>query len=264
MYKLEIDGDSREINYAKAFIKAEFPAYEEFWQRYIVRLTNRPSDLHFKDANGLAAVGCGDQEIQVAQLHYSVLVHLAAAWDIRQQKIASHKELSWAMFSLVSAQDVATELLARVLLSGNNYRPFYNRSSKKAREDWVLEKKYKWPTDIAAIRTYRNNLAHGHVFPSEDRGTLTFPIIGKESQYRDWRPVIIGRYNPADFEPGDKIVDGAWKATLDYLQSIWANDLLSHKSVASLSIPQKPSGTPSTSITVIGLTSTSGTTIPLY
>jgi hypothetical protein len=264
MYRLKTDGDSREMTYADKFLYGEFPAYEEFWQKYIIRLTNRPVDIHFKDAAALSAIGCGDQQIQVAQLHYSVLVHLAAAWDLRQGVAILHKELSWALFSLVSAQDVASELLARVLLGPNSYDAFHSTHSKKAREDWTH--KNPWPADIASVRRYRNGLTHGHICPTEDRGAILFPSIGKESAYPDWRVVTANKHNPQDFETGKQIIDGAWKITLNYLQGEWENELLKHPVVQSLPVPSKPQSAVNVHVAYTAIASgqahTSGTTKP--
>ena len=47
-YNLENNGDLFEQAYWQFFIKDRFPNYEKFWLKYVVPLTNRPDNVHFK------------------------------------------------------------------------------------------------------------------------------------------------------------------------------------------------------------------------
>lgn len=87
MCTLAKDGDYIEKNYWDSFIEKEFPNYEAFWAKFVVPLTNRPTDIHFKPDSELITPSktkeVVHQEICIAQLTYSVLRHLARAYDLR-------------------------------------------------------------------------------------------------------------------------------------------------------------------------------------
>ena len=48
-YTITHDGDGFEKLAWSSFLAAEFPSYETFWQRHVVPLSNRPSDIQLKD-----------------------------------------------------------------------------------------------------------------------------------------------------------------------------------------------------------------------
>ena len=83
-YTLAQHGDPFERHYESLFISRAFPSYERFWQRFVVPLTNRPIDIRFKTPEDLNAIGKGDREICIAQLHYSILRHLGRVFDLRE------------------------------------------------------------------------------------------------------------------------------------------------------------------------------------
>lgn len=56
-YTLARNGDGFEQHYWSLFISSDFPAYARFWTAFVVPLTNRPSDIHFKDDSQLAREG---------------------------------------------------------------------------------------------------------------------------------------------------------------------------------------------------------------
>jgi hypothetical protein len=58
------------------FVKPEFPSYERFWQKHCVPLTNRPVDIQLKSNAELTALVKKDEDVAIAQLHYTVLRHL--------------------------------------------------------------------------------------------------------------------------------------------------------------------------------------------
>jgi hypothetical protein len=112
-YTLLADGDAYEQRYHPLFLHAEFPAYEEFWARFVVPLTNRGVDIHFKSDADLRVIRRGPQDICIAQLHYSVLRNLVRAFDFRGPAPGTVDLLCAAMSALVGAQDIAFDLLER-------------------------------------------------------------------------------------------------------------------------------------------------------
>jgi len=88
-FTLLTDGDFLEKKYWNLFIENEFSNYEKFWEKFIVSLTNRPSDIHFKTDDELKKTGKTEKEIHreicIAQLHYSVLRHLARVYELRER-----------------------------------------------------------------------------------------------------------------------------------------------------------------------------------
>lgn len=81
-YTLLVDGDSFEQKYWSLFIESRFSNYEIFWNRFIIPLTNRPKDIHFKTDIELNKIGKTHQDICIAQLNYSVLRHLIRVYDL--------------------------------------------------------------------------------------------------------------------------------------------------------------------------------------
>ena len=79
------DGDSIEQNYWPLFITDRFPSYETFWREHVEPLTRRDEGAQyvgFRTAEALAAIGTTDEDVAVAQLHYSVLRHVGRAYDL--------------------------------------------------------------------------------------------------------------------------------------------------------------------------------------
>jgi hypothetical protein len=71
-YTLAEHGDGFEQAASPAFLKRDFPAYQEYWQRYVVPLTNRPLNVQLQNDASLAAIGKGPEDVAMAQLHYTV------------------------------------------------------------------------------------------------------------------------------------------------------------------------------------------------
>jgi hypothetical protein len=244
-YELQRDGDRWEQRYWQSFLRDEFSAYEAVWAAYIVPLTGRPEHLHFKTDAELAVISRGHRDLCNAQLHYTTLIHLARAWELRQSQLPSVEAFTEAIVRLAAATDVADELLQRAVSPGT-YSAW--DESAKARRDWRKANDYP----LQPIRDYRNRLLHGRVPPQIDvevngplpgeplyvpgtpaRHFIALPKIGRETRYLDWRTVV-GQPNlglqalrvDADFAFVTNIVNEAWQDVLRYLQQRWLDTLL--------------------------------------
>lgn len=231
-YSLSSDGDGYEQRYYHAFIKAEFASYDTFWAKHVVPLTNRPVDIHFKTDAQLAATGKTAQDLCVAQLHYTVLRHLARVYEIRHLAQVSIDDLTEGMVRLSGAQDVAFELLERYT-NPTLYDPWLARESggkkgsKEARQAW--QKMDGYP--LQDLRDYRNHLVHGRVSPGVIvNGMWYVPAIGREAAYFDWR-VVTQHPNPASLVGSDlvmpeAVLGDAWDSTVKYFESKWQKHLI--------------------------------------
>jgi hypothetical protein len=81
--RLETDGDRFERRWWHEFVAERFPSYEGFWLAFVVPLTGRGDDrgdIHFRSREELGAAQ--DEDITVAQLHYTTLIHLGRVFDL--------------------------------------------------------------------------------------------------------------------------------------------------------------------------------------
>ena len=230
-FTLANHGDNYERCYYHLFIATEFPSYEAFWQRFVVPLTNRPVDIHFKTAQQLNAIGKGDHEICIAQLHYSVLRHLARAYVLKEQPHIDLDELTEGMVRLTGAQDIAFELLERHQNPGQ-YDPWLATGAggiaggREARKAWQSNHSYP----LQDIRNYRNHLVHGRLLPGIVGNVWQVPRIGLEQGYFDWRNIT---HNPnlqsligTDLVSTSQILREAWNNTIQHLETEWSNHLI--------------------------------------
>ncbi|WP_373548504.1 hypothetical protein [Haliscomenobacter sp.] len=240
MYTLSNDGDSFEKRYWNVFLKNDFPAYEKYWSKYIVPLTNRsistPGDVHFKNSHQLLSEGYLPEDICKAQLHYTVLRRLGRAVEILAylqskpvQDIIDTDALAEGIFHVVAAQDVAFEFLQR-MSTPNKYDPWVpnnhgnqtrnNNTSEDAQREWRKNNNHP----LGDIRNYRNTIAHGRVLPSTRKNNkIMLPNIGKEQNYLDWRLLTDGNgsINNNDFDIIDEILRYAWTETIQYCSDEW-------------------------------------------
>jgi hypothetical protein len=72
-YTLANDGDSFEKAACRHFRQHEFPAYEEFWRRQIVPMTNPPRDVQLQDDASLTPIGKGAEDVAMAQLRCGIV-----------------------------------------------------------------------------------------------------------------------------------------------------------------------------------------------
>jgi hypothetical protein len=231
-YSLITSGDFFETHYYPLFIQKEFPSYEVFWQKYIVPLTGRPNNIHFNDDADLKSIGKSDHDICIAQLHYSVLRHLARAYDQRKAPNLNIDNVFCALSALCAAQDVSFELLERFRKPGK-YDPWANKkqgrqfAGRDAQEQWKKSNRYP----LQHIRNYRNSLIHARMLPGIQQGKDVFlPKIGRETDYYDWRK-ITNASTPSqmtmnDFAKIDEILQTSWDQTIQYLELQWKSHLL--------------------------------------
>lgn len=231
-YRLAIDGDYYEQKYWSLFIQNQFQSYEDFWIKNIVPLTNRPVDIHFKTDQELTKIGKTANEICIAQLHYSILRHLARVFDILTKGNIDLDNLTEGMSRLCGALDVAFELLERHQNS-SKYDPWLEKKNgngkiggKEAREAWQKANSYP----LQNLRDYRNHLIHGRMLPGVLGNVYFLPKIGVESNYFDWRkitdPSNNSGLNQNDLMPAGDILLLAWTETIKYLDNQWKTVLL--------------------------------------
>lgn len=230
-YTLMKNGDGFEKKYWGLFILKEWPEYEKFWQKHVIPLTNRPTDIHFKNDASLVPLGYSSEDICIAQLHYTILRHLSRIFTILQNPHPNLDSLTEIFVRIVGAQDVAFELLERYSNQGT-YDPWLSKKrgnrlgSREAQSNWKRNNRY--PLQI--IRDYRNHLVHGRLTPSLLSNTYYFPGIGNEEQYFDWRTITSSTQLQAAIGntllPSHDIGKRAWDLTLDYLRTNWGTLLL--------------------------------------
>lgn len=226
-YRLAIDGDDFERYYWGLFIKDQFPSYETFWLKFVVPLTNRPDNIHFKTDVELAKINKSELDLCISQLNYSIFKNLARCFDVIRTLVGAKKmeqlDLLLEGFTrLVGAQDNAFELLER-LKDPSKYKAFREKAGEKARgKKYVKGKGYP----LQHIRDYRNSLVHGRVLPGiVDGDRLCLPDVGKTDQYLDWR--LVTELSPEreehkkDFISVLTILEKAWNETMGYLENNW-------------------------------------------
>lgn len=229
IYRIAIDGDDSERHCWDLFIKDQFPSYERFWLKYVVTLTNRPDNIHFKKNAELTAIDKKEADLCIAQLNYSVLRHLMRCFEvlkILETPDGANQQLNLlqeGMARLVGAQDNAFELLQRIK-NPNGYKPFLEKDGKKSREAWQKSQNYP----LQSLRDYRNSLMHGRILPGiMDGQRLCLPDIGKVELYLDWRLITElsserEKYKK-DFISVLNILECSWSKTVVYLETNWKN-----------------------------------------
>ena len=237
-YTLINNGDDFEKHYWNEFLKDEFPEYEKYWSQKVTPLTNRPTDIHFKNSQQLTQEGFTADDICKAQLHYTTFRHLVRSFEIlkqlkqkSQQSILDTDLLSEGLFHVAAAQDVAFEFLQRVS-TPNQFDPLAPKkrvsttnqaASQEAQNKWKSDNNYP----LQDIRDYRNHLTHGRMSPSiQAPPKVLLPKIGLEIYYLDWRLVTDWNSSRAtqarqDFDTLDSILNDAWNKTIKYCNDEW-------------------------------------------
>jgi hypothetical protein len=249
------DGDAWEQLYWGAFASSMFPSYEAFWVENVAPLTYRGTvrkNIRFRTDGELAAAGFGDEDVAIAQLHYTFLLHIGRVWQLLHEALTfttndaraglsfdpNHFFVSFARLS--GASDVADELLERRRTRGSGEYPAWDeRAGSRARRAW----RDSHPDVLKDIRAYRHRLVHGRVVPQLyarvfglGTGTyfgeqLMYPKLDKVDNHLDWRPAVAPGLGSLDallpeFERAHLLVRDAWGRVVDYAESSWQAHLL--------------------------------------
>ena len=257
LFSIASDGDSLEKGYWEAFASAKFSSYQDFWRLHVVPLTYRATDrlstdlrIRFRTDAELVADGRGHEDVAIAQLHYTLLLHVGRVWELLDQARAfTSDEAGWTAFfdqncffesftRLSGASDVADEVLERRRTLGSGTYPAWDeRAGKRARIAW----RNREGDPLSDIRGYRNRLVHGRVIPQWnvrifEVGTgaflgerLKYPTLDRVDDHLDWRrafdPTKVDAVS-VEFEDADVIVRRAWEQVLAYVETSWRTRLL--------------------------------------
>ncbi len=83
-FRIATDGDDFEKRWWPQWTSQAFPSYEAFWLARIVPLTYRVKhrpDVRLQTKAELDATGYTDEDVAVAQLHYTLLRHLGRVFE---------------------------------------------------------------------------------------------------------------------------------------------------------------------------------------
>jgi len=256
-FTIATDGDLIEQAWWPQWTRDHFPSYEAFWVSRVVPVTNWVkvrSDLRFRSDADIAGTGFTPEDVAIAQLHYTILVHLGRVFeqldDVRAFASPSpivgrpfgQNECLQCFARLSGASDVADELLARRASPGL-YDAWNENDGAKARRKW----RQKNPDPLRPVRAYRNRLVHGRVVlevyvPAADSNgrpigdVLTYPELEKVDSYLDWRVAIAAAHPPPgtpvthgfppDFAEPALIVRDAWEQVVAYVENAWKTHLV--------------------------------------
>lgn len=227
---LATEGDPVERAAWPAFLRMEFPQYQQFWRLFVVGLTRRPEGIDFRSQDQLDRIGRPSWHVTVAQLHYTMLLHLVRVFEIRRGLIANRDLFIEAITRLHSATDVAYELLGRSVLPGGEAEPWSEEAGQSARRRWI---RHDEPAThhLKDLRQYRNALVHGRVRPEfrarvgidglGEIEALCYPKFLALDNVADWRRAAL-----TDFAPADALVEEGWQSVLAYLRDSWDHTLL--------------------------------------
>lgn len=232
-----------QISYGR-FIENDFPEYETFWRNFVVPLTNRSQNvrpelkLHFVSDKVLTRIRRTKNDLCIAQLHYTIITHLARAHEIKHLKLCEFRLCHFieGITRLSSVIDVADELLERYS-SPSKYDPWDESAGQSARYNWR-----KGSDSMKLVRDYRNKLVHGRINPSVLQERMypfgdydlacnyLVPKFDFYNDFNDWREVTnadnakLTTLRPK-FDHPISILHEAWAKTLGYLGHQW-NDVL--------------------------------------
>jgi hypothetical protein len=243
-----------------AFLSSELPSYETFWAREIVRLTNRPANIYLKTDDEIARLSPPPTNIPeavcIAQLHHSVMRHLLFVLEVRKEGVADIDDFTNAVIRLVSAQDVAFELLGRKMMPGQ-FGVSKASECRMARDAWIAaanndpsrasfsgSRKTAWAAAVRndpsivqfdcrpmeRLRNYRHRLVHGRIPPwwKQDGQPPLVPSLSAINDYIDWRRADdpkTASTNP-DFKSAADVLEEARSETVAYLEKAWKFYLL--------------------------------------
>jgi hypothetical protein len=84
-FTIEEDGDETEKRWWPQWTRDRFPTYQTFFVARIVPLTYRVKErrnIRFQTTAELATAGYTDEDVTVAQLHYTLLLHLGGVFEL--------------------------------------------------------------------------------------------------------------------------------------------------------------------------------------
>ena len=239
-YSLSVDGDGFEKSTYELFLNSKFPNYENFWNKFVVPLTNRPTNVFFKNDTELQKLYPSDskekihERICIAQLHYSSLIFLRSAFDGCNNASINFGEVVRCFSNLYSALDISAELFGRYDRLQNNGVMIDNFDQNSVADAIEIRKKWQknngYPLKIKAVRDYRDNLIHGRApftYATPEAGYLALPIIGQERSFFDWRKC----YEPTQlwlpqYEWTHSLTVNAFNEVVNYLNIAWNDELL--------------------------------------
>jgi hypothetical protein len=249
-FTIEEDGDEWEKRWWPQWTRDSFPSYETFFVARIVPLTYRVKDrtnIRFQTTAELATAGYTDEDVTVAQLHYTLLFHLGRVFELLDDSRAfTHpSELAlreWfgrdqffeSFTRLSGASDVSDEILARRASPGT-YDPWDEEQGGEARRSWRRVN----PDPLRPVRAYRNRLVHGRIVlevydQAKDKegrvvgDALYYPRLEKVDDYLDWRVATdanSGGVHP-DFDDAALIVREAWELVVSHVEESWQRHLV--------------------------------------
>jgi hypothetical protein len=251
-FTIETDGDELEREAWYQWTRDRFPGYEKFWSVRIVPTTYRVrhrDNIRFQTTVELDAAGYTDEDVTIAQLHYTILRHLHRVFVLLDEAHASflspreHRgnrpfgpdEFFESFTRLSGVSDLADELLARRANPGR-YGAWNERDGRNARRAW---RDQVVSDPLRRVRDYRNRLVHGRIVPEtfvparhadgRDLGVLLFyPRLEAVDRYLDWRVAFAAAASPSpDFDEAALIARDAWDLTVDFVEQAWATHLLS-------------------------------------
>lgn len=232
VFTIPVHGDVEERRCWPLFLGRMWPSYETFWAKNIVPLTYRTSDqfdIRLRPRPDFVALGKNDEDMTIAQLHYTTFVHLSRVRDLLEG-LLDRWQFAEAIVRLTGASDCADELLQRWSSPGN-YDPWSEDAGRKARNAW----RNAHGRPLQDIHDYRNRIVHGRVVPElilrQGGDTIyVYPAIGRVASYLDWREAFDAMADAArvaaDFVPAQKIAVDAWKRTVNYVERQWSTHLL--------------------------------------
>jgi hypothetical protein len=250
-FTIATDGDELERETWPQWTQRRFPSYETFWTARIVPLTYRVHNrvnIRFPTTAELSAAGYTDEDVTVAQLHYTILRHLHRVFVLLDNANASflsqreHRgnrafgpdEFFESFARLSGVSDLADELLARRASPGM-YGAWNERDGGNARREW---RRQAASDPLRPVRDYRNRLVHGRIVPEtfvaarhpdgRDMGVLLFyPTLDTVDRYLDWRVAFEASASRSpDFDEAALIARDAWDLTVDYVEHAWVTHLL--------------------------------------
>jgi hypothetical protein len=250
-FTIPTDGDEFERRWWPQWTSNHFPSYETFWVARVVPLTYRVKNrqnIRFRPQSELSADGYTEEDVAVAQLHYTLLMHLGRVFELVDDAHAftvpdymanrhfGRDAFFEAFARLTGASDVADELLARRAKPGT-YDAWNETDGGNARRAWRKAN----PDPLEPVRAYRHRLVHGRVVPEiflpvvnaqsgQQLGdVLLYPRVDKVASYLDWRVAFAeaGSTTPSpDFAEAAIIAADAWGDVVTYVEQAWRTHLL--------------------------------------